>query len=357
MAGILLWHGRTRRYDEAELGYPPTVARPLSGPTGLGTSAARIAALLGTARPAHESAVSAVTASEAGNSRLSLGTPAARNLATTTKSLPQTQEISARHPPRVLPWVRVTGATYRLNRRLIYRSDAGSVTAANPRARQNKYGEAEIELVAGHVGEVTLPGTFVDYDLTPREHELSVAQTILRIHTRVADLYNEPMNQTEQQLRLTIEALRDGRSTSWSTTASSACCTMPIRGSASAHGLARPPPTTSMNSSAAGENRTAFWHTPEPSPPSGGSATAEASIRSSSTPGDPGSPPGEGCRSCRATRSRSAARASARSSSCGSARPTKVSSACTARASRTSTSPVFRFASRASTRRRSPPTS
>ncbi|GAB3877938.1 hypothetical protein GCM10029964_027840 [Kibdelosporangium lantanae] len=29
------------------------------------------------------------------------------------------------------------------------------------------------------------------------------------MHTRVADLYNQPMNQTEQQLRLTIEALRE----------------------------------------------------------------------------------------------------------------------------------------------------
>ena len=36
-----------------------------------------------------------------------------------------------------------------------------------------------------------------------------MAQTVLRVHTRVADLYNEPMNQIEQQLRLTIEALRE----------------------------------------------------------------------------------------------------------------------------------------------------
>ncbi|MEU7693671.1 cyclic nucleotide-binding domain-containing protein [Microbispora sp. SCL1-1] len=73
----------------------------------------------------------------------------------------------------------------------------------------NRYGEAEIALAAGHEGEATLPGTFVDYELGPREYELSVAQTILRVHSRVADLYNEPMNQTEQQLRLTIEALRE----------------------------------------------------------------------------------------------------------------------------------------------------
>ena len=54
-----------------------------------------------------------------------------------------------------------------------------------------------------------LPGTFVDYELAPREYELSVAQTVLRVHTRVADLYNQPMNQIEQQLRLTVEALRE----------------------------------------------------------------------------------------------------------------------------------------------------
>ncbi|MEB3370134.1 family 2B encapsulin nanocompartment shell protein [Saccharopolyspora mangrovi] len=74
---------------------------------------------------------------------------------------------------------------------------------------QNKHGEAAIDLAAGHVGEVDLPSTFADYDLNPREYELSVAQTVLRVHTRVADLYNEPMDQVEQQLRLTIEELRE----------------------------------------------------------------------------------------------------------------------------------------------------
>ncbi|MCX5195438.1 family 2B encapsulin nanocompartment shell protein [Streptomyces sp. NBC_00249] len=78
-----------------------------------------------------------------------------------------------------------------------------------PAQRQNRHGEAEIAMSAGHVGEAELPGAFVDYELKPREYELSVAQTVLRVHTRVADLYNGPMNQTEEQLRLTIEALRE----------------------------------------------------------------------------------------------------------------------------------------------------
>jgi len=78
-----------------------------------------------------------------------------------------------------------------------------------PEQAQNRHGEADIEVASGHEGEQELPGTFADYELSPREYELSVAQTILQVHSRVADLYNDPMNQTQQQLRLTIEALRE----------------------------------------------------------------------------------------------------------------------------------------------------
>jgi Phage capsid-like protein/Cyclic nucleotide-binding domain len=278
--------------------------------------------------------------------QLSLSTAAARNLATTTKSVPQMQEISSRWLLRILPWVHTAGGVYRVNRRLTYvvgdslltfvstgsevrvvpaeltelpplrgfsgdvlttladsfvqreysagdvlvsagnaadevyliahgkvgkfgpgaydeerslgilsdgeffgdevlvdadtswdysvRALTGTTVLALPRQRfaeiadsstelrdwvdgyrsrpepaQNKQGEAEIAISAGHVGEVALPGTFVDYELAPREYELSVAQTVLRVHTRVADLYNEPINQLEQQLRLTVEALRE----------------------------------------------------------------------------------------------------------------------------------------------------
>jgi CRP-like cAMP-binding protein len=80
---------------------------------------------------------------------------------------------------------------------------------AHTKQLQNTHGEAHVELTAGHEGEHELAGTFVDYEITPREYELSVAQTVLRVHTRVADLYNNPMNQVEEQLRLTIEELRE----------------------------------------------------------------------------------------------------------------------------------------------------
>jgi CRP-like cAMP-binding protein len=80
---------------------------------------------------------------------------------------------------------------------------------ATLRRARNSRGEADIAIASGHQGEQELPGTFVDYEPAPREYELSVAQTILHVHTRVADLYNDPMNQVEHQLRLTIEALRE----------------------------------------------------------------------------------------------------------------------------------------------------
>ncbi|WP_448267689.1 family 2B encapsulin nanocompartment shell protein [Nostoc sp. DSM 114159] len=279
--------------------------------------------------------------------QLTLSTAAARNLATTAKSAPQTQEITSRWLLKLLPWVQTKGGAYRVNRRLSYSVGDGRVTFTNTgaavqvipleltelpllrgfnnldvltalanqfeqqeyapddvivelgqpadrviliaRGKVNKIGigkygeqivfdvladgdhfgdetvvqsedtwqytlkaitrtivlslpqaafetaiaqsealathveqfrtrlnqpqtpqgEAAIELAADHPQEAELPGTFADYELTPREYELSIAQTVLRVSTRVADLYNEPYNQTEEQLRLTIEALRE----------------------------------------------------------------------------------------------------------------------------------------------------
>ncbi|UNO42019.1 family 2B encapsulin nanocompartment shell protein [Streptomyces sp. MST-110588] len=69
--------------------------------------------------------------------------------------------------------------------------------------------EVPIDLAAGHVGEPALPGTYVEYEDTPREYHMSLAQTVLRVHTRVADLYNQPIDQTRAQSNLTVQALRE----------------------------------------------------------------------------------------------------------------------------------------------------
>jgi hypothetical protein len=134
-----------------------------------------------------------LTADGTGNGRppTALSTAAARLLATTTKTRPQQPVITSRWLLRMLPWVEVGGGVYRRNR-----------TAEVGR-------ETPVDIVAGRIGEHALPNAFVDYDLEPPEHELHVAQTVLRVHTRVADLYNGPFNQVEQQILLIIQALRE----------------------------------------------------------------------------------------------------------------------------------------------------
>jgi len=80
------------------------------------------------------------------------------------------------------------------------------------RDKANRKGEAKAELFSGlHDNEPAIPNTFVAYDASPREYELHSGQTILKIHTKIADLYNNPYNQTEEQVRLTVEELREAQ--------------------------------------------------------------------------------------------------------------------------------------------------
>ncbi|QKV75728.1 family 2B encapsulin nanocompartment shell protein [Amycolatopsis sp. Hca4] len=122
---------------------------------------------------------------------------------------PGTWTFTARAATRVTALVLPATAYARLNGRSEPLRTHVAEALARPRKPQNHKGEAAIDLAAGHDGEPLLPGTYVDYDPSPREYDLAVAQTLLRVHNRVTDLYNQPMNQLEQQLRLTVEALRE----------------------------------------------------------------------------------------------------------------------------------------------------
>jgi hypothetical protein len=73
----------------------------------------------------------------------------------------------------------------------------------------NKFGERNIDLVSGFAENIEIPETFVDYSANPREYSLSSVQTVVRVHTRVSDLYNGPYDQLEEQMRLTIEGIKE----------------------------------------------------------------------------------------------------------------------------------------------------
>lgn len=80
---------------------------------------------------------------------------------------------------------------------------------ARLRAAANVYGEHRIRVQAGQEGEVLLPTTYADYEEEPREYNLSVIQSVVRVHTRVSDLYSAPIDQLREQLRLTIETIKE----------------------------------------------------------------------------------------------------------------------------------------------------
>lgn len=117
-----------------------------------------------------------------------LGDIAARQLANATKTVPQMSSITPRWLVHFLSWVPVEAGIYRVN----------------------KVKDADrVEVACSLRDERILPQTFVDYVDNPREYLLSAVQTVLDIHTRVSDLYSVPHNQIKEQLRLTIETVKE----------------------------------------------------------------------------------------------------------------------------------------------------
>ena len=117
-----------------------------------------------------------------------LGDVAARQLAIATRTVPQLLTITPRWLTHLLSWIPVESGVYRLNKV----KDADSV---------------EVDCSARD--ERALPQTFVDYIENPREYNLSAVTTVVDVHTRVSDLYSKPYNQISEQLRLTIEIIKE----------------------------------------------------------------------------------------------------------------------------------------------------
>jgi hypothetical protein len=119
---------------------------------------------------------------------MSLSDAAAQTLANSTKTVPQMASITPRWLTHLMSWVPVEAGIYRVNK------------VVHPES---------VHIQCDNYDESPLPDTFVDYEQEPREYRLKAVQTILDIHTRVSDLYSSPHNQIAEQLRLTIEAVKE----------------------------------------------------------------------------------------------------------------------------------------------------
>jgi len=120
--------------------------------------------------------------------RRALTDAAARQLANATKTRAQLDTITPRWLIRMLSWTPVEAGIYRLNRVI---NPESVLVACPPR------------------DESELPTTYVGYGESAREIFLNSVATIVDVHTRVSDLYNSPHDQIAEQLRLTIETVKE----------------------------------------------------------------------------------------------------------------------------------------------------
>ncbi len=126
--------------------------------------------------------------SEHTSSQLALSDNAARQLANATKTVPILSTITPRWLTHLLQWSPVEAGIYRLNK------------VKNPE---------DVLVACAKRDESELPQTFVDYEDQPREYFLNAVSTVLDVHTRVSDLYSSPHDQIKEQLRLTIETIKE----------------------------------------------------------------------------------------------------------------------------------------------------
>jgi hypothetical protein len=117
---------------------------------------------------------------------------AARQLANATKTHAYWGGITPRWLVNFLAWTPVEAGIFRLNR-----------------VKEQEGGRVEVECSPPRDANPDLPETFVDYEETPREYFLKAVTTVLDVQTRVSDLYSQPFDQVQEQLRLLIEKVKE----------------------------------------------------------------------------------------------------------------------------------------------------
>ncbi|MGZ4619830.1 MAG: family 2A encapsulin nanocompartment shell protein [Frankiaceae bacterium] len=134
------------------------------------------------------------TTSQAPGIHRTLSEAAASLLSNTTKSAPQWSAITPRWLASLLPWQPVEAGAYRVNRV----ADGPEVIAEGVECSPDDASAA-------------LPESFVDYAPNPREYRLNAVTAVLEVQTRVTDIHNVPHDQVREQLRLTVEKVKESQ--------------------------------------------------------------------------------------------------------------------------------------------------
>ena len=118
----------------------------------------------------------------------SLGERGASQLANVTKTRPQYNAITPRWLVRFLDWKPLEAGILRVNRVVEDKS---------------------LEVVCDQKDEQSIPESFVNYQEKPREYTLNAISAVVDVQSKVSDLYSQPYDQVGEQLRLTIETVKE----------------------------------------------------------------------------------------------------------------------------------------------------
>jgi len=118
-----------------------------------------------------------------------LSARSAYQLADVAKTAPQYLTITPRWLARFLEFKPIDTGIFRLNR------------VKDP--------EKLLDVLCAQQNGAEIPEGFIDYEQSPREYILTSVSSIIRIGTRVSDLYSRPYDQIEEQIRLGMESIKE----------------------------------------------------------------------------------------------------------------------------------------------------
>ncbi|MBQ9333478.1 MAG: hypothetical protein IJS12_04000 [Lachnospiraceae bacterium] len=111
-------------------------------------------------------------------------------LADVTKTRPQYGALTSRWITRFLEFKGLEAGIYRVNKVV--------------------EGETPLDVLCSQTKKSDIiPDGYIEYETEPREYRLSNISTILNINTAIQDVYSSPYDQTNEQLQLAIESLRE----------------------------------------------------------------------------------------------------------------------------------------------------
>jgi hypothetical protein len=119
-----------------------------------------------------------------------LGRDAAYQLANVTKTPPQYGALTPKWLARVLEFKGLETGIYRVNRVVEGDTPLDALCSQDPK-------------------KVDIPQGYLEYEHKPHEYHLSSISTIINVDTRIQDLYSAPYDQTQEQIGLAVESLRE----------------------------------------------------------------------------------------------------------------------------------------------------